>query len=169
MCCQARNQWPKVIHRKWSHQSRLVEFGTLLIFKVIGQRWRSQGQIFRRGDTPRFALPLFCLINASKSKLYAGLHKVNHLFTLCLFKLVRLFCKLAIPIYMCVFVILPSKKKKYFMFGWTWEIEHKIYCLLNVRVITKLPNSEQSYKGKVKTHNYINRQNQSTTGKLWKP
>ena len=32
-------------------------------------------------------------------------------------------------------------------------------------VITKLPNSEQSYKGKVKTHNYINRQNQSTTGK----
>ena len=33
----------------------------------------------------------------------------------------------------------------------------------------KLPNSEQSYKGKVKTHNYINRQNQSTTGKLWKP
>ena len=27
----------------------------------------------------------------------------------------------------------------------------------------KLRNSEQSYKGKVKTHNYINRQNQSTT------
>ena len=27
-------------------------------------------------------------------------------------------------------------------------------------------NSEQSYKGKVKTHMYINRQNQSTTGKL---
>jgi hypothetical protein len=37
---------------------------------------------------------------------------------------------------------------------------------LGVRVITKLPNSEQSYKGKVKTHNYINRQNQLTTGKL---
>jgi hypothetical protein len=33
----------------------------------------------------------------------------------------------------------------------------------SIRVITKLPNSEQSYKGKVKTHNYINRQNQSTT------
>ena len=30
-------------------------------------------------------------------------------------------------------------------------------------VITKLPNSGKSYKGKVKTHNYINRQNQSTT------
>jgi hypothetical protein len=37
---------------------------------------------------------------------------------------------------------------------------------IRIRVITKLPNSEQSYKGKVKTHNYINRQNQSTTGKL---
>ena len=37
---------------------------------------------------------------------------------------------------------------------------------ITIRVITKLPNSEQSYKGKVKTHNYINRQNQSTTGKL---
>jgi hypothetical protein len=24
-----------------------------------------------------------------------------------------------------------------------------------IRVITKLPNSEQSYKGKVKTHKYI--------------
>jgi hypothetical protein len=29
---------------------------------------------------------------------------------------------------------------------------------LQIRVITKLPNSEQSYKGKVKTHKYINRQ-----------
>ena len=38
--------------------------------------------------------------------------------------------------------------------------------ILQIRVITKLPNSEQSYKGKVKTHNYINRQNQSTIGKL---
>jgi hypothetical protein len=33
---------------------------------------------------------------------------------------------------------------------------------LSIRVVTKLPNSEQSYKGKVKTHKYINRQNQST-------
>ena len=38
--------------------------------------------------------------------------------------------------------------------------------VMSIRVITKLPNSEQSYKGKVKTHKYINRQNQSTTGKL---
>ena len=37
---------------------------------------------------------------------------------------------------------------------------------VQIKVITKLPNSEQSYKGKVKTHNYIYRQNQSTTGKL---
>jgi hypothetical protein len=37
---------------------------------------------------------------------------------------------------------------------------------VQIRVITKLPNSEQSSKGKVKTLKYINRQNQSTTGKL---
>jgi hypothetical protein len=37
------------------------------------------------------------------------------------------------------------------------------FCHHKIRVITKLPNSEQSYKGKVKTDNYINRQNQSTT------
>jgi hypothetical protein len=29
---------------------------------------------------------------------------------------------------------------------------------LNIKVISKLPNSEQSYRGKVKTHKYINRQ-----------
>jgi hypothetical protein len=37
-----------------------------------------------------------------------------------------------------------------------------------IRVITKLPNTEQSSKGKGKTHKSINRQNQSTTGKLGK-
>ena len=31
--------------------------------------------------------------------------------------------------------------------------ENSMYMM---RVITKLPNSEQSYKGKVKTHKYIN-------------
>ena len=45
---------------------------------------------------------------------------------------------------------------------------HWITKLQNYK-ITKLPNSEQFYKGKVKIHKYINRQNQSTTGKLWKP
>ena len=49
----------------------------------------------------------------------------------------------------------------------TEDIENGFHYLMNKgTVITKLPNSEQSYKGKVKTHNYINRQNQSTTGKL---
>ena len=28
---------------------------------------------------------------------------------------------------------------------------------MKIRVITKLPNYEQSYKGKVKTHKFINR------------
>jgi hypothetical protein len=37
---------------------------------------------------------------------------------------------------------------------------------VKIRVITKLPNYEQYYKGKVKTNKYINRQNQSTTEKL---
>ena len=42
-------------------------------------------------------------------------------------------------------------------------ISYLISCEVRyIRVITKLPNSEQSYKGKVKTHKYINRQNQST-------
>jgi len=39
---------------------------------------------------------------------------------------------------------------------------------LMIRVITKLPNTEQSSKGKVKTYKSTNRQNQSTTGKLGK-
>jgi uncharacterized protein YbcC (UPF0753/DUF2309 family) len=32
--------------------------------------------------------------------------------------------------------------------------------------MTKLPNSEQSYNGKVKTHKYINNQNESINGKF---
>jgi hypothetical protein len=55
---------------------------------------------------------------------------VYFLLTLCLFKVGRLFSKLAIPIYMFVFVVKLSKEKTYFMYGWTWEIEHKMYCLL---------------------------------------
>ena len=47
-----------------------------------------------------------------------------------------------------------------------YEIKVFLNMKTEIWVITKLPNSEQSYKGKVKTHNYINRQNQSTTGKL---
>ena len=47
-----------------------------------------------------------------------------------------------------------------------YGLEFQVLLLSEIKVITKLPNSEQSYKGKVKTHNYINRQNQSTTGKL---
>ena len=33
------------------------------IFKVIGQRSRSPGQICRQGDTPCFALPLFIIVS----------------------------------------------------------------------------------------------------------
>ena len=51
---------------------------------------------------------------------------------------------------------LKSEIKKHYEEFWKINIKR-------IRVITKLPNSEQSYKGKVKTHNYINRQNQSET------
>ena len=40
-----------------------------------------------------------------------------------------------------------------------WKIQIKIYIYKGNNKIT-----EQSNKGKVKTHKYINRQNQSTTG-----
>jgi hypothetical protein len=61
----------------------------------------------------------------------------------------------------------PKQTQKHFGKQYTnFLTEKKKTRLLKIRVITKLPNSEQSYKGKVKTHNYINRQNQSTTGKL---
>ena len=42
-------------------------------------------------------------------------------------------------------------------------------AFIQIKVITKLPNTEQSSKGKGKTHKSTNRQNQSTTGKLGKP
>ena len=38
------------------------------------------------------------------------------------------------------------------------KISKLIAITSSIRVITKLPNSEQSYRRKVKTHNYINRQ-----------
>ena len=41
--------------------------------------------------------------------------------------------------------------------------------LNSMYIRVKLPNSEQSSKGKVKTHKYTNRKNQSATGKLGKP
>ena len=42
--------------------------------------------------------------------------KVYYLFTLCLFKVGRLFSKLAIPKYMFVFVIKLGNEKTYFMY-----------------------------------------------------
>ena len=50
------------------------------------------------------------------------------------------------------------------------ETKKKFPCVAaTIRVITKLPNTEQFSKGKGKTHKSTNRQNQSTTGKLGKP
>ena len=47
-----------------------------------------------------------------------------------------------------------------------YVIDEHLIDSSEIWVITKSPNSEQCYKEKVKTHKYINRQNQSTTGKL---
>jgi len=44
--------------------------------------------------------------------------------------------------------------------------EKSKYDVRFIRVITKLPNTEQSSKGKGKIHKSTNKQNQSTTGKL---
>jgi len=46
------------------------------------------------------------------------------------------------------------------------DIKYTCYVINVYKGNNKITNSEQSYKGKVKTHKYINRQNQSTTGKL---
>jgi len=46
--------------------------------------------------------------------------------------------------------------EKIYTFNSLNESKYKtLLWLLNIRVKTKLPNSEQSYKGKVKTHNKI--------------
>ena len=53
-------------------------------------------------------------------------------------------------------------------FNFTYRYIYDILSINNSRFaeFRPLPNSEQSNKGKVKTHKYTNRQNQSTTGKL---
>ena len=74
-----------------------------------------------------------------------------------------------IPIYLSIYIFIRIIDFIQF-FASYFPILMSFKCpqssLFYIRVITKLPNSEQSYKGKVKTHNYTNRQNQSTTGKL---
>jgi hypothetical protein len=58
------------MYQIWSKsiEGILTKLGTYLVLRRVwnpidfqGQRSRSQGQIYRRGDTPRFALPLFIL------------------------------------------------------------------------------------------------------------
>jgi hypothetical protein len=42
-----------------------------------------------------------------------------------------------------------------------------VHFIINIRLVKMIITENlTAYKGKVKTHNYINRQNQSTTGKL---
>ena len=63
----------------------------------------------------------------------------------------------------CIILKIHSKTQQQIHICFFW-------CYINtIRVITKLPNTEQSSKGKSKTHKSTNRQNQSTNGKLGKP
>jgi hypothetical protein len=74
---------------------------------------------------------LFCLTKRWQIQI---IYRFTWKYIICLrcvfFKVGRLFSKLAIPKYMFVFVIKLSKEKTYFMYGWTWEIEHTMYRLL---------------------------------------
>ena len=64
---------------KYIASGTLRESGTLLISKVIGQWSRSQGQIVRLGDTPRFALPLFLFFFFSFPFFFHNFHKFFYL------------------------------------------------------------------------------------------
>ena len=74
---------------------------------------------------------LFCLTKRWKIQI---IYRFTWKYIICLrcvcLKLADCFLSSAIPTYMFVFVIKLSKEKAYFMFGWTWEMEHKMYCLL---------------------------------------
>jgi hypothetical protein len=62
---------------------------------------------------------------------------------------------------LCCLIVIANHSNLYNEQSAPFLIHDLFLGLYQIRVITKLPNSEQSYKGKVKTHNYINRQNQS--------
>ena len=62
------------------------------------------------------------------------------------------------------FMVLNTTFNNFTVKSW-WSV----LLVEEIRVIIKLLNSEQSSKGKVKTPKYLNRQNQSTTGKQGKP
>jgi hypothetical protein len=61
-----------------------------------------------------------------------------------------------------------NKKGKTFWSYFKLQNQGNNQLYMQICIINKGNNkiTEQSYKGKVKTHKYINRQNQSTTGKL---
>ena len=75
-------------------------------------------QIDETSSCERGILGLYLFDKALGNPNYIPVYmKVYYLFTLCLFKVGRLFSKLAIPKYMFVFFIKLSKEKTYFMYG----------------------------------------------------
>ena len=69
----------------------------------------------------------------------------------------------------CPFPFTAHFKIIYHIFSNHLSYDALFQCYLGIRVITKLPNTEQSAKGKCKTHRSTNRQNQSTSEKLGNP
>ena len=68
-------------------------------------------------------------------------------------------CKWVCQLFSFLFIVVSCRYKQ----------PNVLPLMCGIRVITKLPNTNQSSKGKGKTHKSTNRQNQSTTGKLEKP
>ena len=74
-----------------------------------------------------FVWNLFCLTKRWPIQI---IYRFTWKYIICLRCVCLKFSKLAIPKYMFVFVIKLSKEKAYLMYGWTWEMEHKMYDLL---------------------------------------
>jgi hypothetical protein len=78
---------------------RLLYFNNVLYLHFF---FRFMRRLHVNGESWDFILFDKTLANPNYIPVYM---KVNYLYTLCLFKVGRLFCKLAIPKYSCVFVI----------------------------------------------------------------
>ena len=82
----------------------------------------------------------------------------------------NLFGFLMLCCWACLMKVIPEMRHAHLIiYIKVFIINYSYRAWTNNKGNNKITNSVQSYKGKVKTHKYINRQNQSTTGKLWKP
>ena len=70
---------------------------------------------------------------------------------------------------MSIYIYIVAFRKSIYCVFVTQSQFFLLKYLYQIRVITKLPNTEQSSKVKGKTHKSKNRQKQLKTGKLGKP